>query len=99
MLDDLSPVYICRKCKITRITFTDKRGRYGRLVPMEFHDPRKIHVCQQTESFPCRVCNEQIYLDNKVLSKTSNTRIPLSAIDGKPHQHYTFTKPEKKDAS
>ena len=86
MLDnEVEPVIICRKCRITRICFDgSRRGPHGKLVPMNFHNPEQIHEYDQSYSFPCKNCNEQIYLDKKVLSP-SGRRIPLSAIDGRPH--------------
>jgi hypothetical protein len=84
MLDNLERVIICNKCKIKRITFSgEKRGPNGKLIPLNF-GTLDIHKCDQSESFPCKTCNEQIYLDNKVLSPTGK-RIPLSSIDGRPH--------------
>jgi hypothetical protein len=35
-------------------------------------------------SFPCRDCQEQIYVDDKHISKNGK-RIPLNKKDGKPH--------------
>jgi hypothetical protein len=86
MIDsDLSPVYICRKCRVKRITFDNsRRGKKGKLIPMEFTDPTRIHVCEQSLQFPCRRCGELIFLDEKVLSPLGK-KIPLSAMDSKPH--------------
>jgi hypothetical protein len=72
---------ICRKCGIKRITFHDSQRRpNGGLIPIDF-GTMEIHQCDLSYSFPCSKCDEQIYLDRKVLSPTGR-RIPLDALDG-----------------
>ena len=62
MIDELQPVIICRKCGIKRITFmNDKRGPNGGLIPLDF-GTMDIHQCDNSYSFPCIHCDEQIYL-------------------------------------
>lgn len=86
MLDsELEPVIICNKCRIKRITFDGlQRGPNGRLIPLDFRT-LEVHECDISYSFPCSHCDEQIYLDKKVLSP-SGRRIPLDALDGRPHE-------------
>ena len=85
MIDNLEPIYICNKCKIKRIAFDGSmRGPNGGLIPLDF-GTIDVHKCDISYSFPCKICDEQIYLDRKVLSPTGR-RIPLSAIDGRPHE-------------
>ena len=75
---------ICRKCGITRICFDDsQRGPTGNLIPL-CYETKEIHSCDLSETFPCSHCDEQIYLDRKVLSPTGK-RISLNALDGKYH--------------
>ena len=85
MLDsELAPVIICNKCQIKRITFdVSQRGPNGGLIPLDF-GTMDVHKCDISYSFPCQHCDEQIYLDRKVLSP-SGRRIPLDVLDGRPH--------------
>ena len=84
MSNELEPVIICDKCRITRICFDgSKRGYTGKLIPLDYRT-NEVHECDIGYSFPCRHCNEQIYLDKKVLSPLG-VRIPLNCTDGRAH--------------
>lgn len=75
---------LCRRCRIVRICFDDsQRGPAGNLIPL-CYETKVIHRCDLSETFPCQYCDEQIYLDRKVLSP-SGKRIPLNALDGTYH--------------
>lgn len=51
---------------------------------MESNVANSTSTSSSFSSFPCRDCQEEIYVDDKHISKNGK-RIPLNKKDGKPH--------------